>query len=195
MTPPEKAPAAHPIAPTVVRNQEKLWWLHSVYALLFGIGVMWLRHRNLAFLRVTLFYVLFIWITSLLLPRLVPRLGRAKPKIGSFKEIVFETRSVRGCTRSTSVERVLRARLASQDFGYVQPVGAKFFPASRGKPPYVPKLHKRSSRSSTEAGAQGAGNPRSDIMTWAQLYPTSPVTLPPGWQLPPHRYNPATCAR
>jgi len=60
----------------LVRHQEKLWWLHSVYALLFGIGVMWLGHRNFAFLRVTLFYVLFIWITSLLLPRLAPRLGQ-----------------------------------------------------------------------------------------------------------------------
>ena len=47
-----------------------------VHALLFGIGVMWLGHRNFAFLRVTLFYVFFIWITSLLLPRLVPRLGQ-----------------------------------------------------------------------------------------------------------------------
>jgi Family of unknown function (DUF5924)/Protein of unknown function (DUF2914) len=76
MIPPEKAQAVHPIAATLARNQEKLWWLHSVYALLFGIGVMWLGHRNFAFLRVTLFYVLFIWITSLLLPRMVPRLGQ-----------------------------------------------------------------------------------------------------------------------
>jgi hypothetical protein len=75
MTPPEKAPI-HPIAATLLRHQERLWWLHSVYALLFGIGVMWLGHRNFAFLRVTVFYVLFISITSLLLPRLMPRLGQ-----------------------------------------------------------------------------------------------------------------------
>ena len=50
-------------------------------------------------------------------------------------------------------------------------------------------------RSSAETGAQGAGNPRSDRITWALLYPTSPVTLPPGWQLPPHRYSPGRCAR
>ena len=75
MTSPEKAPAVHPIAAALLRNQERLWWLHSVYALLFGIGVMWLGHRNFVLLRVILFYVLFIWITSLLLPRLVPKFG------------------------------------------------------------------------------------------------------------------------
>src|SRR5262245_14656508 len=75
MTSPEKAPAVHPLAAALLRNQERLWWLHSVYALLFGIGVMWLGHRNFVLLRVILFYVLFIWITSLLLPRLVPKLG------------------------------------------------------------------------------------------------------------------------
>lgn len=76
MTLREKTQATHPIATTLIRHQERLWWLHSVYALLFGIGVMWLGHKNFAFLRVTLFYVLFIWITSLLLPRLAPRLGQ-----------------------------------------------------------------------------------------------------------------------
>jgi len=75
MTPPEKAPAVHSIAAALLRNQQRLWWLHSVYALLFGIGVMWLGHRNFVFLRVTLLYVLFIWITSLLLPRLAPKFG------------------------------------------------------------------------------------------------------------------------
>jgi hypothetical protein len=77
MTPPEKAPIVHPIAAALLRNQEGLWWLHSVYALLFGIGVMWLGHRNFVVLRVIVFYVLFIWITSLLLPRLVPRFGES----------------------------------------------------------------------------------------------------------------------
>ncbi|MCI0623062.1 MAG: DUF5924 family protein [Acidobacteria bacterium] len=76
MTSPEKPQFLHSLAGLVVRNQETLWWLHSVYALLFGIGVMWLGYRNFAFLRVTLFYVLFIWITSLLLPRVLPKLGQ-----------------------------------------------------------------------------------------------------------------------
>lgn len=71
-----KAQATHPIAATLIRHQERLWWLHSVYALLFGIGVMWLGHKNFAFLRIAVFYVLFIWITSLLLPRLAPKLGQ-----------------------------------------------------------------------------------------------------------------------
>jgi Family of unknown function (DUF5924) len=75
MTFSEKAPAVHPLAAALLRNPERLWWLHSVYALLFGIGVMWLGHRNFVLLRVIVFYVLFIWITSLLLPRLVPKLG------------------------------------------------------------------------------------------------------------------------
>jgi hypothetical protein len=59
------------------RHENKLWWLHSVYALLFGIGVMWLGARNHDFLRVTLFHVCFIWLTSWFLPKLVnsPRLS------------------------------------------------------------------------------------------------------------------------
>jgi hypothetical protein len=77
MTPPEKGPVVvHPITAALLRNQQRLWWLHSVYALLFGIGVMWLGRRNFVLLRVILFYVLFIWITSLLLPRLVPKFGK-----------------------------------------------------------------------------------------------------------------------
>jgi hypothetical protein len=33
-------------------HQEKLWWLHSLYALALGVGFMWLGKRNFAFLRV-----------------------------------------------------------------------------------------------------------------------------------------------
>ncbi|MEW5977379.1 MAG: DUF5924 family protein [Acidobacteriota bacterium] len=53
------------------RHQEQLWWIHSAYALLFGIGVMWLGSRSFVFLRLAFFYVLFIWLSSLGLPRLV----------------------------------------------------------------------------------------------------------------------------
>jgi len=35
------------------RHQDKLWWLHSGYALVFGIGIMWLGARNYNYLRVT----------------------------------------------------------------------------------------------------------------------------------------------
>lgn len=55
-----------------VRARETLlWWLHSSWALAFGIGVMWLGSRNYAWLRVTYGYVGFIWLSSLLLPRLL----------------------------------------------------------------------------------------------------------------------------
>ena len=53
------------------RHKDKIWWLHSLYALVFGIGIMWLGARNYNFLRVTVFHVGFIWLTSLYLPKLL----------------------------------------------------------------------------------------------------------------------------
>jgi hypothetical protein len=50
------------------RHQDKFWWLHSGYALLLGIGVMWLGAHNYEFLRFTVFHVGFIWLSSLCLP-------------------------------------------------------------------------------------------------------------------------------
>ena len=50
-----------------------LWWLHSAYALLFGLMVMWLSSRNFAYLRIIVFHITFIWLTSLFLPVLVKR--------------------------------------------------------------------------------------------------------------------------
>jgi len=60
------------------RHQEKLWWLHSLYALMLGIGVMWLGKRNFAFVRVAVIHLSFIWLSSLILPRLFnhPRLSQ-----------------------------------------------------------------------------------------------------------------------
>jgi len=61
------------------RHEQQLWWLHSLYALFLGIGIMWLGNRNYAFLRITVFHISFIWLSSLLLrsviesPRLTPR--------------------------------------------------------------------------------------------------------------------------
>ena len=55
------------------RHKDKLWWLHSAYALLLGVGIMWLGARNYNFLRVTVFHVGFIWLSSLYLPRLLNR--------------------------------------------------------------------------------------------------------------------------
>ena len=53
------------------RHSDKLWWLHSGYALLLGIGIMWLGARNYNYLRVTVFHLGFIWLSSLLLPKLL----------------------------------------------------------------------------------------------------------------------------
>ena len=53
------------------RHQEKLWWLHSLYALILGIAIMWLGARNFAYLRITVFYISFIWLSSLFLPNLL----------------------------------------------------------------------------------------------------------------------------
>jgi len=57
-------------------HQEKLWWLHSLYALILGIGIMWLGKRNFSYLRLVVFHISFIWLSSLLLPMLLnhPRL-------------------------------------------------------------------------------------------------------------------------
>ena len=55
------------------RHKDKLWWFHSAYALLLGVGIMWLGTRNYNFLRVTVFHVGFIWLSSLYLPRLLNR--------------------------------------------------------------------------------------------------------------------------
>src|SRR3989337_1296794 len=57
-------------------HQEKLWWFHSLYALILGIGIMWLGKRNFSYLRLVVFHISFIWLSSLFLPKLLnhPRL-------------------------------------------------------------------------------------------------------------------------
>lgn len=57
------------------RHRDKLWWLHSSYSLLLGIGVMWLGTKNFAYLRLAVFHIAFIWLSSLALP-LLGRLSR-----------------------------------------------------------------------------------------------------------------------
>ncbi|MDH3445717.1 MAG: DUF5924 family protein, partial [Deltaproteobacteria bacterium] len=58
------------------RHQEKLWWAHSLYAFLLGIGIMWLGAREFTYLRVAVIHVCAIWLISLFLPKLIshPRL-------------------------------------------------------------------------------------------------------------------------
>ncbi len=66
------------------RHREKLWWLHSLYALVLGIGVMWLGTRKFSYLRIAIFHVTFIWLSSLFLPKLLnyPRLpARWAPRV------------------------------------------------------------------------------------------------------------------
>ena len=50
------------------RHQDKLWWFHSSYSLLLGIGVMWLGTKNFTYLRLAVFHIAFIWLSSLALP-------------------------------------------------------------------------------------------------------------------------------
>jgi hypothetical protein len=61
--------SARQLGEWIHRHQGKLWWLHSLYALALGIVVMALGNRNFSYLRVAVFHIGFIWITSLLLPK------------------------------------------------------------------------------------------------------------------------------
>ncbi len=59
------------VAGWIAANETRLWWLHSAWALAFGIGVMWLGSHNVAYLRIALLHVTFIWLTSMALPYIV----------------------------------------------------------------------------------------------------------------------------
>jgi hypothetical protein len=52
------------------QHQDKLWWFHSSYSLLLGVGVMWLGTKNFTYLRLAVFHIAFIWLSSLALPLL-----------------------------------------------------------------------------------------------------------------------------
>lgn len=54
----------------LTRHQDKLWWFHSSYSLLLGAAVAWLGARHFTYLRVAVFHVAFIWLSSLALPSL-----------------------------------------------------------------------------------------------------------------------------
>ena len=79
------------------RNEKILWWLHSAYALLLGILVMWLGTRNFSFLRVVIFDIAFIWISSLFLPAVAgsgylrPRWeARVRPVVNYFNKNFYQ---------------------------------------------------------------------------------------------------------
>lgn len=61
----------HSLIEWIRSHQDKLWWLHSLYALILGVGVMWLGKRNFAYVRVAVFHISFIWLSSLLFPKLL----------------------------------------------------------------------------------------------------------------------------
>ena len=61
------------------RHQDKLWWFHSSYSLLLGIGMMWLGTKHFAYLRLAVFHIAFIWFSSLFLP-LLARIRRLPEK-------------------------------------------------------------------------------------------------------------------
>jgi len=56
-------------------HEDTLWWLHSLWALLFGVFVMWLGSRDFTYLRIIIFHIAFIWLSSLFLPAIakIPR--------------------------------------------------------------------------------------------------------------------------
>jgi hypothetical protein len=65
-------------------HEEKLWWLHSFYALILGIAIMWVGKRNFSYLRLVVFHISFIWLSSLFLSKLLnhPRfLARWAPRL------------------------------------------------------------------------------------------------------------------
>jgi Family of unknown function (DUF5924) len=57
------------------RHDRLLWGVHSLWALALGVVVMWAGARNYSWLRVTIFYVAFLWVTSLVVPALVDEPG------------------------------------------------------------------------------------------------------------------------
>ncbi len=61
------------------KHENVFWWLHSVYALLFGMAAMWIGNKNFSYLRLIILQLGFIWITSLCLPALAasPRISPA----------------------------------------------------------------------------------------------------------------------
>jgi hypothetical protein len=77
-----------PIVSLLARHERLLWTLHSLWALALGIFVMWLGARHYAWLRVTLFYIAFLWVTSLFVPALVDEPGGATRWRGRLRLVI-----------------------------------------------------------------------------------------------------------
>jgi hypothetical protein len=74
-----------------------LWWAHSLWALAWGVAVMWLGTRRFAWLRLAFVYIAVIWATSRFLPALAasPRLSPAarawiRPVVGYFNRNFYQ---------------------------------------------------------------------------------------------------------
>ena len=70
------------------RHERVLWGLHSLWALALGVGVMRLGARDYRWLRITLFYVAFLWVSSLFVPSLVDREGEPSRWRGRLRLVV-----------------------------------------------------------------------------------------------------------
>jgi hypothetical protein len=70
------------------RHERLLWGLHSLWALALGMVVMWAGSRNYAWLRVTIFYLAFLWVASLFVPALVDRPGAGTKWRGRLRLVI-----------------------------------------------------------------------------------------------------------
>jgi hypothetical protein len=71
------------------RNFHRLQWLHSIWALLLGIGVMFFFQRDFKFVRLILGYLLLIWIASLILHWESERFGLTEESHPKVRRIVL----------------------------------------------------------------------------------------------------------
>lgn len=77
-----------PIVVFLQRHERLLWTVHSLWALVLGILVMRLGARHYAWLRVTVFYIAFLWVTSLFVPALVDQPGAASHWRGRLRLVI-----------------------------------------------------------------------------------------------------------
>jgi hypothetical protein len=81
----------------VQQHETLLWSLHSSYALLVGIGFMWLGTRHYVYLRLAVFHLAFIWTTSLVAVPVLERTrlpaawqGRARRLVNYFHRAFYQ---------------------------------------------------------------------------------------------------------
>jgi len=65
----DRMAAWQPLAGYWRKHQALFWWLHSIYALLYGVFFMWLGRHSVLYIQVAVIYLALIWITSLWAPR------------------------------------------------------------------------------------------------------------------------------